>query len=273
MATIYAYPNPTGSGNCAILASQENYYAPFLSNIGNWNQIRVSAYLSYCGSGSGFQYQTNTENITTSAPNLAWYWGIGSFASPVGLLTPLSTGANFIGISTYGNSNTYFLTQQQYTPPNGGGFCTVSTNSAGARGPVISSSNASFVTASIPSNAAVYVQPTGNTGSVNYCVANTLIFTISGRGQTGQQIFVNLSYDATGIGINAASYTDINSLRIASMNLAGSGLLGNTSVSLYYTTGLVGGGGPLPIPDTVFFHSPFNNNLLRIHNLVVEKYL
>lgn len=271
--TIYAYPNPTGSGNCAILAPQENYYAPFLSNIGNWTQIRVSAYLSYCGSGSGFQYQTNNETITNSGPNLAWYWGIGSFTSPLGLLTPLSTGANFIGISTYGASNTFFLTQQQYTPPNGGGFCTISTNSSLARGPVISSNNSTLATAAIPNGMGIFVQPTGNTGIVNYCVPNTLIFTISGRGQTGQQIFVNLSYDATGIGINAASYTDINLLRIASMNLAGSGILANASVSLYYTSGLVGGGGPLPIPDTVFFHSPFNNNMLRIHNLVVEKYL
>src|ERR1700722_14012297 len=105
MATIFSQPNPTGNCNCAVLSPQENYYFPFLSNIGNWTQIRVGALMSYCGSG-GFQSGPTAETLTLSAANLAWYFGVGNFSSPLGLLTPLSTGCNFVGTSTYGGTQT-----------------------------------------------------------------------------------------------------------------------------------------------------------------------
>lgn len=265
MATIFSKANPTGSANCAVLASLENYYAPFYSNIGTWTQLRVSAYLSYCGA-SGFNSSPVPETINTTAPNLAWWWGIGSFVSSLGLSVPISIGSNFIGISSYGQSSTIF---QYYATSAVSSVTTISTQTKMA---VVSSNGSTY--SSTVSAAADYLffQPYLNTGTVNYCVPTTMVFTIFNKGQTGQQIGFISSFDGTGGNVNVASFTDIPLLRIASQNLLGSGIESNTSFTVYYTTGLVATGGPLPVPDTVYFHSPFNNNLLRIHNLLVEKF-
>jgi hypothetical protein len=267
MATIYSYPNPTGFANCAILASQENYYAPFLSNVGNWTQLRVSAYLSYCGA-SGFQTSPIPETVTTTISSTAWYWGIGNFSSSLGLLTPVSAGCNFMGIATYGLGNTYF----QYVGKSEGNS-NVTYTLGQLRSPAeVFNGNTMVATLIGEGETAIFFQPYLNTGSGNYCVANTLIFTLFNKGNTGQQIAINNSYDITGTNINSSSFTEINTLRVAATNLLGSGAITNASAVFYYTTGLVATGGPLPLPDTVYLHSPFVNNLLRIHNLVVEKY-
>ena len=269
MATIFAYPNTTGSGNCAILAPQENFYIPFLSNVGNWTQLRVAAYLSLCGSG-GFQSQNNTESINLTAPNLGFYWGIGTFSTSFGYVTPQSVGCNFIGLSTFPSGSLSLLQVSN----QGNGMAVSKAVGAGSSIYPMVSNNASVFGAF---NGSIFSLPplfqqTGGTGSTNYCVANTLVFTIFNKGLTGQFIAMNNAYDITG-GSNLSvfsSFTDPGALRISAMNLGSTG--GQPSLSLYYTTGCSPTGGPLPIPDTMYIHSPFNNNLLRVHTVLIEKY-
>lgn len=265
MATIFQKSNPTGFANCAILAPQENYYAPFLSQIGPWNQIRVSAHLSYCGTGAsgGFTNGSLSESVVTNTANLGWYYGVGSFSTPVGVVTPISVGCNFIGASTYTQGGTTLALAQA----NGGGACI--SNAIGAN-PVVSlvANGTTYTTTQFSLFAWPVFPPSGNTGSFNYCVPNTIVIQIFNAGLTGQQIGISPSFDETGSNPNYSSFTDIGPLRIGAMNLPSSGTM---KVS-FYTTGLVATGGPLPIPDTVFFRSPLNNNFLRIHSLLVEKY-
>ena len=271
MATIFAYPNPTGSGNCAVLSSQENYYAPFLPNIGTWTQLRVSAYLGYCGT-SGSQSFTVPETLAITGPNLGWYWGIGNFSSSLGLLTPLSVGCNFVGVSSYGQGQTVF----QF-PQGAAANTNVTVVGTQTRMAALFTNGGNFSSTQNTAVDYLYFQQHLNTGNVNYMVPSTLAYTIFNKGLTGQQVGMILSYDATGAAgsqqCNSASFPDLNALRAASMNLLGTGLQSSVSFVSYYTTGLVQTGGPLPIPDTVYFHSPFNNNLLRVHELLVEKFV
>jgi len=120
----------------------------------------------------------------------------------------------------------------------------------------------------------IQFQQTGGTGTGYYCVANTLVFTIFNKGLTGQSIAINNAWDYTG-GSNYSvfsSFTDPALLRVSAQNLASTGLSPQASASVYYTSGCSPTGGPLSIPDTMYIHSPFNNNLLRIHTLLIEKY-
>jgi hypothetical protein len=270
MATIVSYPNPTGSANCVLLASQENYYAPYLSNIGSWNQLRVSAYLAFCGS-SGVFYPSTTESINLTAPNLGFYWGIGNFLTSLGsYLTPQSVGCNFIGTSTFPNGNVSLLQVSN----EGNGMSITRTAGVGSTLYAMVSNGGTMAAGNNLLSPPVQFQQSAATGSTGFCVANTLVFTIFNKGQTGQIISVISAFDITGGNnfVEYSSFTDTALLRVTSMNLLSSGGFNQASQNLYYTTGCIATGGPLPIPDTVYFHSPFNNNLLRIHNLLVEKF-
>jgi hypothetical protein len=271
MATIYQQPNPTGFSNCAILGSQENYYVPFLQNIGNWTQLRVSAYMSFCGTGS-FQSPITPESITNSAPNLSWYWGIGNFtnSNTLGTLTPTSAGCNFIGSSSYGQPSTILSVGN--VGPNLVNASTITSISNQIKSYGAAITNSSVSSQLFTFNMALFFPSSGSTGNVNYAVPLTMIFTIFNKGLTGQTVSMNINFDETGSQLNQTSFVDIPQLRIASMNLLGSGALTNASLTFNYTTGLTSSGGPLPLPDTVYFHSPFNNNFLRIHGLLVEKF-
>lgn len=263
MATIYSYPNPTGSGNCVILSSKENFYIPFLNNIGNWNQLRIAAYMSYCGTGSGFQNASANETLSNTAPNLSWYWGIGNFNTAGIYSTPLSSGCNFAGLSTFGGNNT-ILTNSA----NGGGMQLVFRGGPSEILGLVSN-NGSFSSSGGANLTIPTFQPAGNTGSVNFTVANALLFSLINKGQTGQLMAISSSFDSTGQP-NYTSFTDISNLRISTMNFPNSGA---TTPFYYYTSGASPTGGPLPLPDTMYFYSPLNSNLLRIHNVLIEKYL
>ena len=266
MAYIFQKANSTGTDQCIVLQSQELFIVPYYNQVGNWNELRVSAYLSYCGV-SGFNSLMFQEVINNTLPKAAWYWGIGTFNSTV---LPYSNGSNFIGVTTYPNATTelYINNASVVQHNNSADIYFLATNNTGSQ-TAIYMNNAGAGGVSFPAFPP-YSDATGNT---NYCQANTLIYKMSGQGQTGQTITILSSYENGTASINEwNSAGDIQSLRLSSMTLDHTGTIGENYTNFYWTSGLVANGGPLPVPNSIFFYSPFYYNLLRIHALVAEKF-
>lgn len=267
MATIFQKSALTGVDQCIVLNSQEGYTMS-ITGVGNWNELRISALLSYCGI-SGFNSNIYTESLGNTTPKAGWYWGLGTFTSSN---LPLTSGCNFVGVSTYPNTSNstqiFFYSNASSVTYHFDGVDlyylasnnTNSTNSVNIN--QIGNSNASFPC----------FPPYGNTGNSNYCAPNSLIFKMTGQNQTGQSIFCYSNFDEVGGVPTLNSYGDLFSLRLSSINLNHTGTAGSNLANFYWTTGFVATGGPLPIPNTMFIYSPFFYNLLRVHNVIIEKF-
>lgn len=257
MAYIEQKINATGVEQMTILLPQETFYVPFLSQLGgDWNELRISIYISYCGASTTTFNNTYTEeSITnTNLSQFGWYFGIGNFSG--NSLIPYNSGANFVG------GTNYFPSTSASIIPAGSVNGLINN-----MGFLVTNNNLSSGTNSnnFPNNN-INIPPSNNTGNSNYCIPLTIGFKITNKGQVGQKI---LPYSASTD--TAVSIADITSLRLNGINLPNSGSLNNSN-SFYYTTGLLPNGGPLSIPDTVLLHSPFFNSYMRIHNIVVEKF-
>lgn len=239
MATIFE-KLPASGDKCLVLEPKESYFCPF--NLGDWNEIRLTAALSYTNVASNNTSWTD-EGFTYSSGSA---WPNGFF---MGVATsnfvPERTG-NFIGIMPDGVTRSTLL----FSSLGGIFFGGVNTYYAGMR------SNRDIV-APLAGGVILMSSPLSATGSGAYAGATTIGIKIENRNLPNQSFAVARK--------NNYEISDVSIEKLKTYSTA--------IVNGDYSTGIFSKNStPFEIPSGVYIYSPFVDNKIRIHSLVIEKY-
>lgn len=248
MATIFQKALPVSGENCLILNQGEALIYPF--SVGSWTELRIGAFFSFTtASSDNATWSDETSNYTASKNG--FFWGI----KDSGISLPISSGASFIGlgINTSFAGATHVVTASQYVDgaAPGSNFYQLFSTGTVVTGQTIGGTRLYLASAT---------QQTGTTAFASY---NGIKIQITGLGTAGQSVRLSSSVDS----LYTNDTSEVN-LRQKLSAFAGSA----TSTFAYFTSGFVGGSGPLTLPSSLFLYSPFFNNRVRVHSLVVEKY-
>lgn len=232
MATIFEKV-PASGERCIILDPREGVLYSF--DLGDWRQIRMGAFLSM----TTINENNGPTSNETIAPNglgrNQFYFGF----KDSGLLVPVSTGSFFAGFVGSDNLSTNF---------------DISTNSAiiGGTNMVSTISGSSILSKIALSN----VFRVGTSGSSYFDTAY------------GQFNCVTINRNANYTGIVQFNSPSTNYQDVSLRNLR---TLLDSSVTLN-AIGLCASGYFPNSLNSAFIYSPFNENRIRVHALVVEKY-
>jgi hypothetical protein len=258
MATIYQKLAASGD-NCLILEPKEALLYPFSFD---YTYIKMGMFVSYTTLEENNGYSATSEtiasaNLTTDYKNV-FLCGFKD-NSP---LNPLRSGT-FVGASVFKVGANNFLLKQSANN------CITNTNTASG---LISQTgtyslfqyNSNWTTNdSLSSNCFPLPTSTLATGSGAYAAFWGLSLKIANKGTTGQSVSLGIAKNSY-----AAGFSDISNT--AMRNLMSDAFTEGSYSPL--TSGFVSGAGPLPLPNAVYVYSPFINNRLRIHSVLVEKY-
>jgi len=281
MATVFEkFPI---SGNCLILDPKEAYLCPL--DFGDWNQIRVSAAYSFTSVGNNGIITSETI-AGSSSPNTSMFIGLYSGDGRL----PFQENTAFVGFGN-GTGVDIFITNAE---PGGGqttyaamtftdiqrpsqtaarpllsGFSLINSNAIkGGHGTALGSNDSRYfilgngvlggAALGLPMNFLV------STGSSNFCVIETQIFTVVNKGLPGQSF--NLCWSNNGA--SPKTNTSIDILKSYNANIAEA----NSFTGLYYNSNLTSTGSPVSLPDNLLIYFPFVANRARIHSVLVEKY-
>jgi len=240
MATIFQ-KLPASGENCIILEPKESLIYPF--EFGNWNEIRITTTFSCTSLSDNNASWVNNDSVSyVSGQNQtnAFLYGICSSG-----FIPERTGT-FIGCGPDGVSRSLIITNFS----NGIFFGGVNTYYAGTIFNNIIRSAGSI-------GAFSFSTQVETSGVANYAGYSSIGIKISNRGNSNQ------SYAVAERGGGSITDVSIPKLRQYSSQILESD---------YLTGVFTSDGVALPIPDRLFIYCPLQQNRLRVHSIVIEKY-
>lgn len=249
MATIF---QKTPTGQCLVLDAREGLTYPF--NLGDWNEIRVGVELSMVtiNSGNGFNTPYYTETASANAMTNSFFMGFRD----TGSLFPNPVSGMYIGFVPRNNFPVNVTTSDVRISRTTNGNLPMGYISGGT----------SFVTTVDNDSRCVYIgSQAAVTGTTAYAARHGFQVTLVNKGTTGQQVQLNTFN-------NGASYVTPNPSGLRSFMSAMTNVI---SGSYFYLTagGPSGGqGAALDFPNAFFLYNPFLGNMIRIHDIVIEKY-
>jgi hypothetical protein len=249
MANIFEKIEGVTGEKCLVLGVREALIYPF--NVGSWSEIRVGYFYSFTTAES-FNAATSQELVTSTQTNYkqAGYWGI----KDSGVEFPTRSGSVFIGIGQSpggGNGESYYLSsleRLQLANVAGGGNLTLLS--------IDSSVALSGNRGNLP------LSHTRYNGSGNYCdyFSQRFTLTVNGLGKTG---------------IFYSDYSESNIVQPYTIPALRTKILGTTYTvrqTGYLTSAFNGTTGEnVSVPNSLFVYTPYFNNRLRLHSIVVEK--
>jgi hypothetical protein len=245
MATIF--DKGVSGDKCLILNPRESLFYDFDLGTG-WNELRIGINPSFTNA-TGDNSLASNETLGTVNPSDSFYFGFTY--SPNNTLPFSNTGNVFIGnFKTTGVANTVALNGTEVRTSDGFGMGMISSGVQ-----KYGFNTSVFPMLITPS----YIQSTGSTNfiAVNYCrliIKNKTFEMYWGRDSTTNNN-VSLSYLRSKINSN----NGINNM-ITQGPFTG-----------FYTEDGTISSPILPYPNKVLIYSPFFNNRIRIHNLLIEK--
>lgn len=245
MATVFL-KNPSSGSKALILDPREAVVYPF--GFTGYSEIRMGAFISFSSSGSDIGQYSNentTVNFSTNKYNNVF---IGVKDS--GLNAPLESG-QYIG--TFSSTTGTLIKLDSGNSIISDNFSTLSIGAAERNFTGVLNNNSSHVV-NLPS----INQVTGNTGYAMFYGIGARFFNI---GTTGQSFSGFSMKDTTPI-----TNVSISNLQNKILNPATT----TFAPEQFFTSGLTGGGGALPLPNSVYIYSPFLNNRIIIHSLIAQ---
>lgn len=250
MATIFL-KQPASGNSCLVLDTREVFYqqlnpVSWLSD--GWTDLRIGMFYSLT-TQNGLNSLYTPENLAYSTPDNGLLFGL----TTTGTYSPSQFTSHYIGLtsSPISGSGSSALLSGAIHGANGRFYARVSSGYSGA-----SSGSLSPIYPATPAMA------TGTTGFASYL---GMRIEVTGLGTSGQSVKIQLDNGVSGVG------TDDTSVELLRNRLGGFQAQSESNY-IYYTTGFVNGGGPLPMPSGFIAYSPFLSNRLRIHTILIERF-
>jgi hypothetical protein len=243
---------PASGEKCLVLEPKEALFYPF--NFGSdWTTLRLGTVSSFAGVNDPNE-RFVAETQSTRYPSCNFYYG---FVYSPNNNIPYSENVVFVGISSRtGVSDTVSLGSSTINITSSTNKSIVAINSL-ITGNAFSNSTQMFQGVNIDS-----ATGTGAFASANQLELhiNTTSKTFRARANMGSVLSANYP----------SSNTSTNLLRSSMSAFSFSSF---DTITGFYTSNFTETGDLLPFPDKVLIYSPFIQNRIRIHNLIVERYV
>jgi hypothetical protein len=238
---------PASGEKCLILEPREALFYPFDFGTG-WSEIRLGTVNSFTDLTENGTF--TTDSCVTSVPGNGFYYGF--VYSPNNELPFTKDVIAFVRADLTGVATTVALNTST-SNVRGSSAEKLFVSGTSVRGSVYQ-----FAVSMMGGTAA------SSSGSGNFAGANVCRLIIN---QTSKTFSFN---DNGGIGLVTYPSNNTSTSRLRSSMSAFS--FTPIAITGYYTVDGTSGTDILPLPNKALIYSPFLNNRLRIHNLVVERY-